>query len=351
MDIDYRMERMKRQLEITLFKIDVALRFSEPVRTSDLKLAENLLQELFILSTYASKEILNTLYYGFPYFYEADLSFSSFEKVVRIRELSATFQCTVLSTLETKEAPDDQTRQWIEQIEGWTEDVQKNQAHIDEWRNLLDSIHLAHEKSEFLPKALAFHLFKLIRACLDKVPVSIQEEERDSDRDPVQESYLNFYARIAKIYASEEQNSKSPKWVTAEAETGLEEKIGFPEEFADLGQDWEFIVADASRLDEFLKAYTESNLNIEEKFTLMIIIAESYNDLLWKYEVDPGDLEPLRKLLIEDFFIHKEGIRYWIETLDENLENLEDSFPVALLMKELVESQEMERKWAWNHGK
>lgn len=333
MDIDYRMESMKRQLELALFKIDAALRFSEPVRTSDLELAENLLQELLIPSAYVSKEILNTLYCGFPYFYEADLSFSSFEKVVRIRELSAAFQCTVLGTLETKEAPDDQTRQWVEQIEGWTEDVQKNQAHIDEWLNLLDRIHLAYKKSEFLPKALAFHLFKLIGACFDK--------------GPVQESYLNFYARIAKICASEVQNSKSPKWVTGEAQTGLEEKIGFPEEFAGLGQDWEFIVADASRLDEFLKAYTELDLNIEEKFTLMIIIAESYNDLLWECEVDPGDLEPLRKLLIEDFFIHKEGIRYWIETLDENPDNHEDCFPVALLMKELVRSQELENKWAF----
>lgn len=122
----------------------------------------------------------------------------------------------------------------------------------------------------------------------------------------------------------------------------LKTKIVFPEEFALLDQDWEFIVADASRLDELMQAYVELELNVEEKFTLMMIIAESYNDLLSACVIDPEELEPLRQILIKDFVIHKEGIRYWAYTLKDG-DKPEEAFPIAFLMKDILESQMLMR--------
>ncbi len=137
-------------------------------------------------------------------------------------------------------------------------------------------------------------------------------------------------------------SEESPKYVTGDAIESLKTKIAFPEEFALLDQDWEFVVTDASRLDELMQAYVELELNVEEKFTLMMIIAESYNDLLSACVIDPEELEPLRQILIKDFVIHKEGIRYWADTLKDG-DKPEEAFPIAFLMKDILESQTAKR--------
>ncbi|MCP5384447.1 MAG: hypothetical protein H6913_07510 [Altererythrobacter sp.] len=44
-------------------------------------------------------------------------------------------------------------------------------------------------------------------------------------------------------------------------------------------QDWEFEVADANRIDEFLSAYQSQELTDDERFTLMEMIIQSFEDL------------------------------------------------------------------------
>jgi hypothetical protein len=44
-------------------------------------------------------------------------------------------------------------------------------------------------------------------------------------------------------------------------------------------QDWPWEVADAERLDEFLAAYEGGNLSEDERFTLMEVILQSFEDL------------------------------------------------------------------------
>ena len=44
-------------------------------------------------------------------------------------------------------------------------------------------------------------------------------------------------------------------------------------------QDWQWEVADCARLSEFLDAYENSGLTDDERFTLMEIMLESFEDL------------------------------------------------------------------------
>ena len=44
-------------------------------------------------------------------------------------------------------------------------------------------------------------------------------------------------------------------------------------------QDWEWIFADPARIDEFVNAYESGELNDDEKFTLMEMIIQSFEDL------------------------------------------------------------------------
>ncbi len=43
-------------------------------------------------------------------------------------------------------------------------------------------------------------------------------------------------------------------------------------------QDWEYEVADAQRINEFLIAYTEKTTSEDEKFVLMEMLIESFSD-------------------------------------------------------------------------
>ncbi|MCQ4087559.1 hypothetical protein [Saccharibacillus sp. JS10] len=133
---------------------------------------------------------------------------------------------------------------------------------------------------------------------------------------------------------------ETPEYVSLTARQGLEDKVGFPKEFDDIEQDWEFIVSDSSRVDEFVQAYQQMNLSVEEKFALMMIISSSYNDSLLQYEIDLSEWEEIKNLLIEEFSIHKKNITYWAGLLfNENLEDVEEGFPISLLMKEILDSQ------------
>ncbi|MCQ4087550.1 hypothetical protein [Saccharibacillus sp. JS10] len=46
------------------------------------------------------------------------------------------------------------------------------------------------------------------------------------------------------------------------------------------------------------------------------------------------------KTLIEEFFIHREWVNYWANLLNEDFKDIEVGFPIALLMKGILDSQE-----------
>lgn len=123
-----------------------------------------------------------------------------------------------------------------------------------------------------------------------------------------------------------------PEYVTKSAIEGLVKKINLPspDEFS---QDWEYEVSDSSRLTEFLCAYENIELNIDEKFALMIIIISSYNDAIVERKAEESSARRIRYHLLQDISIHKNTIYYW-SMLDED--DLDNCHAVTSFMREIA---------------
>ncbi|NOU87515.1 hypothetical protein GC102_17235 [Paenibacillus sp. LMG 31460] len=125
-----------------------------------------------------------------------------------------------------------------------------------------------------------------------------------------------------------------PKYVTREAIESLVKKLSLPEP-GPFTQDWEYEVADVTRINEFLSFYENSSFNEEERFALMIVIIESLNDAIEKGDVDESILRKAKELLLKDKAIHTNTIIYW--SLES--EDLEDCFaitPFIRCVKEMI---------------
>jgi hypothetical protein len=130
-----------------------------------------------------------------------------------------------------------------------------------------------------------------------------------------------------------EMERSFPEYVTGEAIKNLSSKIEFPDNIP--FQDWEYIVADSTRLSEFISYYESLKLSIEEKFALMIVIVSSYNDALSDGEEQNAAWEKIRCFLTNDVFIHRNTILYWA-MLDDEID-LEDCHAVTPQMRKIVE--------------
>ncbi|WP_341278885.1 hypothetical protein [Paenibacillus sp. FSL H8-0537] len=102
---------------------------------------------------------------------------------------------------------------------------------------------------------------------------------------------------------------------------GLVEKIKLPSP-GEFTQDWEYEVADSTRVGEFLHAYENMNLNLEEKFALMLVIVESYNDAISGNKAEENMAELIKYHLIRDINIHINTIYYWAKLDEDDIENV-----------------------------
>lgn len=125
-----------------------------------------------------------------------------------------------------------------------------------------------------------------------------------------------------------------PKYVTREAMNSLIEKLDLPQPIDHFEQDWEYLVSDIDRIPEFLSFFEQGNLSLDEKFTLMIIVVDSYNDAMWAEEADHDTWRRIEHHLISEAHIHRETILYWALMEDDKV--LEDCFAVTPYMREIV---------------
>jgi hypothetical protein len=84
-------------------------------------------------------------------------------------------------------------------------------------------------------------------------------------------------------------------------------------------QDWQWEVSDATRLDEFLQAYESCDLNDDERFVLMEIILQSFEDRGKALAIDPRWYRVL-ELIDRKIDLHAHSVWYWsaMETEDVN---------------------------------
>jgi hypothetical protein len=97
-------------------------------------------------------------------------------------------------------------------------------------------------------------------------------------------------------------------------------------------QDWQWEVADPERLDEFLAVYNLPELTDDERFVLMEIIIESFEETSAILEHDPG-WHAVLDWLDHNIAIHAHTVWYW-SCDDEVLENCWRVTPYLRLVRD-----------------
>ena len=75
-------------------------------------------------------------------------------------------------------------------------------------------------------------------------------------------------------------------------------------------QDWPWEVADPKRLDEFLAAYDDGGISDDERFTLMEIVIQSFEDLGPAIATDPRWGRTL-EAIDRSIALHAHSVWYW----------------------------------------
>ena len=106
--------------------------------------------------------------------------------------------------------------------------------------------------------------------------------------------------------------------------------LPLPDRFS---QDWEYEVADSTRVAEFLSAYDSGRLNPDEQSVLLNVILASYNDAIGEGSARAEDWDRISRDLLRDRAIHEAAIDYW--SLPGEAEP-EDCFPITPLLRKVA---------------
>lgn len=113
---------------------------------------------------------------------------------------------------------------------------------------------------------------------------------------------------------------------------GFELKINVNDKYS---QDWEYENADFRRLNEFVSYYKNARLTDEEKFVLMRLILESFNDGLSSGEDPFLAWQEVVRILLGDSKIHESTIQEWLCTGEE----LENCYKLTPLLRKAVKQK------------
>jgi transcriptional regulator with XRE-family HTH domain len=122
------------------------------------------------------------------------------------------------------------------------------------------------------------------------------------------------------------------------ARDALAKRFGLPNE--EWMQDWEYQVADAARIDEFL-AYAETDPDDDEAFSLMMMIFQSFEDLGEAALHDPR-WERVVRLLQRRFELHRSTLRYWANLSEPP----EGDWQITPLVRSVIDARSGERRAA-----
>ncbi len=96
-------------------------------------------------------------------------------------------------------------------------------------------------------------------------------------------------------------------------------------------QDWEWEVADSSRIEEFLNEYKKESISEDERFTLLEILLQSFEES--ETVLNKNDLwQEMLSLAQQNYKLHAHTVWYWSDF--EN-ENEDDQWKVTPFMRKL----------------
>ena len=82
-------------------------------------------------------------------------------------------------------------------------------------------------------------------------------------------------------------------------------------------QDWEWEVADSDRIDEFISAYESGQLDDDEKFTLMEIIIQSFEEFESSLSIEPR-WKKILNIIENNIELHIYSVWYWSDLENDN---------------------------------
>jgi hypothetical protein len=122
------------------------------------------------------------------------------------------------------------------------------------------------------------------------------------------------------------------RFPTGAAIDSLAKRFGLPNT-PDM-QNWEWQVADPSRIDEFMSAYASGGLSEDERFILMEILLQSFADLGTSLEDDPRWAHVLR-WLDKNIDLHSHSVWYW-SVLDSEMDQ-DEVWSVTPFVRKVLE--------------
>jgi len=102
---------------------------------------------------------------------------------------------------------------------------------------------------------------------------------------------------------------------TKDSMENLAAKFQIPYDSSD--QDWPWQVSDPNRLNEFIASYKNDGLTDDEKFTLMDLILQSFEDLESIEDLPKNSLwKEVYKFLDQNIDLHIYTVWYWADAYD-----------------------------------
>jgi hypothetical protein len=114
------------------------------------------------------------------------------------------------------------------------------------------------------------------------------------------------------------------RWATTKSRLALASRLQLP--YDPSMQDWEWEVADPSRFEEFLDAYSSGDLTDDERFTLMEMLIQCVEEMSLPAIGPSPQWQAIAAQLLARPELHFSSVRYW-SCLDDR--DLEDCFRVT----------------------
>ena len=104
-------------------------------------------------------------------------------------------------------------------------------------------------------------------------------------------------------------------------------------------QDWELVVSDFGRINDFLNLYQKELYDDDDKFTLMGLMVSSFDRGISDFNVETETNWRICKTILEnECYLHYSIIKYWSLLEEKNTKN---AFPITPYMREIWDKVEM----------
>ncbi|MEN5171665.1 hypothetical protein ABE427_02860 [Acinetobacter higginsii] len=132
-----------------------------------------------------------------------------------------------------------------------------------------------------------------------------------------------------------ENSSNIPKFPNTNARVALAKRLNLA--YLENMQDWEYEVADISRIDDFLNTYDLNDITEDERFLLIEMLFQSFEEA--------DDLEKDTRwyrtlsLVENNLDLHTQTVLYWAN----GVESLEDSWNITPFVRNLRDQYHLKK--------